>query len=99
MPEQEELEGGFRQTQLSCQQLSRVPVPGVPVTACTSPVLLSFGGILLVRPTTLEAPTPSLVLPRAWYWAGCWGSQRERQNQSISDFINQYQSHVSTEER
>lgn len=77
MPEQEELEGGFRQT-----QLSRVPVPGVPVTACTSPVLLFFGGILLVRSTTLEAPTPSLVLPRAWYWAGCWGVS-ERKTEPI----------------
>lgn len=67
MPEQQELEGGFYQTQLSCQQLSRVPVPLVPVTACTSPVLLFFGGLLLVRPMTLEAPTPLLVLPRAWY--------------------------------
>lgn len=57
---------------------------------------------------TLEAPTPSVFywkvigvvqgLVLGWVLGG-EGSQRKRQNQSISDFINQYQIYVSAKDK
>lgn len=73
-----------------------------------SPLYFCSLGLLLVRPTTLEAATPSvfywkvigIVQGLVLGWVLGEGGLREKDKINRSQiFINQYQIHVSAEER